>query len=287
MKKRVQKIPFSIFKKMDSMQEYFPTKALLIAEARLSFILRKERERLDFLGKLNYELCKSTLKEILQFTENYERAFSAYLSAALSQHTSSIACRAGCGNCCRHYPMSIEPFELITFYASLRERPDFFSLLEACLIRNQKFASLAHLNDSPKENFENRAMASEEKTECCDSKNSQKNLAKIPEEDEEDKRLHRYFESGLSCPFLLADGNCGVYEVRPATCRMYFSETPGEFCTARFLLTEKNKSFIVYLPDKLESAIAEISEFYEPLDLPEALYAGVVRMNALDGEIFE
>lgn len=243
---------------MDSLEDYFPTKAVKRAEARMSAVLRAESDRLKKVGPLNVALVKESLQDILKFTKEYHSAFMGYLDAVLPQHKKPVKCGPNCGNCCHHYPMSIEPFEQISFYASIRERSDLFAILEACLQRQEKFAGFAEI-----------AMQKEN-----------------PSEDPEEDALHDFFASGLSCPFLLKSTSCGVYDARPVTCRMYFSQTAPEFCTAEWLQTEKNKSFIVYLPDYIEEAIAEISEYYAEIDLPEALYAGVVRMNALDGEIF-
>ena len=67
---------------------------------------------------------------------------------------------------------------------------------------------------------------------------------------------------------------------------MYFSETPKEFCIAEFLQTKNNRSFIVYLPDAIEEAIADVSRYYEKLNLSEALYEGILELNSLDGELF-
>ena len=67
---------------------------------------------------------------------------------------------------------------------------------------------------------------------------------------------------------------------------MYFSETNPEYCTARYLLTEKNRSFIVYLPDVIEETIADVSSYYENLELSESLYAGMLELNALEGKLF-
>ncbi len=237
--------------------DYFPTKAYKRAVARLNALLNRERARLEALGPLDVSVCRQTLPQILEFTAVYENAYMGYLAAVLVQHPNGVQCKAGCGNCCRHYPMSVEPFEQIAFYAALRTQPRFIEWLEACLFREKQFSELA-------------------------SQALEKNQSDDPEEE----ALHTYFSKNYMCPFLSGNGNCGVYENRPLTCRMYFSETDSAYCTARWLLTEKNKSFIVYLPDVVEESIATISAFYEPLGLPEALYAGFVKLNALDGELF-
>lgn len=246
---------------MDGFVDYFPTKAVKLAEARFGAVLRSELGRLGG-EELSLARVRETLPEILAFCRAYHQAFMGYLAAVLPQHRNKVQCGPGCGNCCRHYPMSIEPFEQISFYAHLRETPELFNALEACLARVREFTRLRRSAGSSGAAFES-------------------------EDDAEEAALQAFFARGLWCPFLApASGRCGVYEWRPVTCRMYFSETPSEYCVPDFLLTEKNRSFIVCLPDELEAAIAEVSALYAPLDLPEAFFAGVVRMNELDGELF-
>ena len=241
---------------MDEMQEYFPTKALRYAEKKMSALLYKEEERLEKLGSVSSQNLKSEIPNIIKFTEEYEHCFSLYLDAALAQHQNKIQCKAGCGNCCHHYPMSIEPFEQITFYAKYRKSDSFFSALEACLFRSRLFHSLYNQDIEPSS-------------------------------DAEEQILHQYFAKETDCPFLNNARSCSVYDFRPATCRMYFSETSEEFCTAAYLQTKWNRSFIIYLPDYIEEAIANVSAFYESLELSESLYTGFVQLNGMDGEFFE
>lgn len=243
---------------MDQEQDYFPTKAYKLASAKMQALLNGELKRLEKLGPLSVEVCKKTLPEIIQFTEQYHKAFMNYLNAVLPQHKNGIQCGPNCGNCCRHYPMSIEPFEQIAFYNAIRKREDLFSILESCLARTKNFAEL--LEKSQTENPQ--------------------------PDDPEENALHAFFEQNFPCPFLLKSGSCGIYEHRPVTCRMYFSETPKEFCTAEFLQTKNNRSFIVYLPDIIEETIADISHYYENLNLSESLYEGILELNSLDGELF-
>ncbi len=239
--------------------EYFPTRAYKNSVMRMRNLLSKEKERLDAVAcarggglALDRENLAEELPRILEFSRSYQEAFSRYLEAVLPQHPAKVRCRSGCGNCCRHFPMSVEPFELIEFYACVRESAEFVSYLEECLFCAKSYHSIL---------------------EVCEGKS-----------DPDEEALVRYFGKRIPCPFLLKSGSCGVYPVRPVTCRMYFSETPGEYCVPEHLQTDRNRSFIVYLPDDLEVQIAEISAHYRELDLPESLYEGVVAMNAYEPE---
>jgi Fe-S-cluster containining protein len=242
-------------------RDYFPTKAYKIAEMKIGVLLGAERDRLDRLAaSLGREHAIGTdnlshqLPHIVEFTKHYHEAFASYLSAVLVQHEKPIQCRPACGNCCHHFPMSVEPFELLALYGELRQKEDFLGVMEACQVRESLFGKL----------YAKRAES-------------------LGEDEAEDRALHDYFAEWLPCPFSDRAGDCGIYPVRPVSCRMYFSETDPRYCTPDFLQTEKNDSYIVYLPDAVEEAIYGISEHYEDLDLPESFFGGLLAVNAYEG----
>ena len=247
---------------MSLCEEYFPTKAYVNAEKKLGLLLSKERDRLDSvalrLGR-KYAIGPDNLVEqiplIVCFVEEYHKAYSLYLDAVLPQHKRSVQCGPSCGNCCHHYPMSVEPFELIYLYKLLRTRDDFMSVMEACQIRATLFEALLG-----------------------------KRLSSEGSEDEaEDAALHDYFSQWKPCPFSSLKGDCGIYLLRPVSCRMYFSETSPKFCVPEYLQTEQNESFVVYMPDHIEEALYGISEHYEGLSLPESFFGGLLSMNLYEG----
>lgn len=239
--------------------EYFPTKSYRHAVLLMRSLLVSERERLCSVAKasardvaITEENFASELPAIIRFAKAYEEAFMRYLSATLPQHASGISCKAGCGNCCHHFPMSVEPFELALFYSEIRKSRVLLPVLEKCHARSKVYRELFRMAESEGSS------------------------------DPDDSALVRYFERGIPCPFILSSGSCGVYAFRPVTCRMYFSETAGKFCVPEHLLTDRNRSFIVYLPDELEELIADISAHYAALSLPESLYEGILAMNVLE-----
>lgn len=247
---------------MDLYRDYLPTKAYRHAEMRLSSLLLAERDRLDALAvslgrekAIGPDNLASQLPEIVKFTRAYHDYFSRYLDAVLPQQPRPIQCRAACGNCCHHYPMSVAPFELVSIYNDLRQREDLVSVMEACQVRSTLF-----------ENLYNKRY---EETHS--------------EDESEDEALHDYFAEWRPCPFSDSKGDCMVYPFRPVSCRMYFSETDPKYCTPEFLRTDKNDSYIVYLPDSIEEAIYGISEHYDLLSLPESYFGGLLAMNAFEG----
>lgn len=247
---------------MDSYREYFPTKTYKIAEKRLGILLGAERDRLDKiaadLGRecaIGEDNLQEQIPYIEKFVKEYHEAYALYLKAVLPQQPRPIQCRAACGNCCHHYPMSVAPFELIYLYKNLRERDDLISIMEACQVRSSMFKTL------------------------CDNRRGE-----APSEEEaEDMALHDYFAQWKSCPFSDPKGDCTVYPLRPVSCRMYFSETDPRFCTPEHLQTPNNESYIVYLPDSAEEAVYGISEHYDLLQLPESYFGGLLALNAFEG----
>ncbi len=229
---------------------------------RLGSLLGSERDRLDAIaGRLGRDYAigpdnlKSELPNIVSFAVDYHAAYDAYLKAVLPQQEKPIQCRAACGNCCHHYPMSVEPFELIYLYQELRGRDDLITVMEACRLRADTFNSL----------FEKR-------------------LEAVGSEDEaEDLALHDYFAKWTPCPFSDRKGDCGIYGLRPVSCRMYFSQTDPHFCRPETLQTPQNESYIVYLPDNIEEALIGISEHYAGLELPESYFGGLLSMNVFEG----
>ncbi|MCF0216905.1 MAG: YkgJ family cysteine cluster protein [Fibrobacteraceae bacterium] len=247
---------------MNTYRDYFPTKAYKIAEKRLGSLLGAERNRLDCLAEglgrksaIGPDNLLQQLPCIIQFTQDYHKAFDIYLKAVIPQQPRPIQCRPACGNCCHHYPMSVEPFELIYVYQQLRSRPDLISVMEACQMRSGLFERF----------YEERLKAG------------------ASEDDAEDEALHDFFSAWHSCPFSNKVGDCTIYPIRSVSCRMYFSETEPKYCTPEFLQTDKNDSYIVYLPDNVEEAVFGISEHYEALQLPESFFGGLLALNGYEG----
>lgn len=253
---------------MDVLQEYFPTKSIKHAEARLNALLREEQARLDKVAAffkrekaIDQDNLLSELPIISKFVSSYHQIFTDYLKAALPQHKVEVKCGPHCGNCCHHYPMSISPFEIIALYAEVRESDALFIHMNKCFSRVERFQSLL-------------------------DRSGQDHLDEGEGDDPEEKALHDFFNEWLPCPFIQEDQSCIFYQFRPVTCRMYFSETEPKYCVPLHLQTTLNRSFIVYLPDDIEESIALLSKHYENLNLSEGLYEGMLQMNALEGKVF-
>lgn len=244
---------------MEPIFSYFPTKSLKKTELRFRQFLIREKKRLEDLSNkrkgraLDQDNLQEELPFIFSFSADYHRFFMDYLQHVLPQYEGKIFCGPDCKNCCHHYPLSVAPFELISFYGHLRNSASMFERLEECLFRVKCFYEL---------------------------------LEQSPEDDAEEAALHRYFFKNYACPFSKSTGGCSVYEYRPVTCRMYFSLTPAAYCVPEHLQTEQNKNFIVYLPDDIEALIEEISKHYSFFKLPESFYEGLLAVNSLESSFY-
>jgi len=178
-------------------------------------------------------------------------AYDAYVRAALAEEDRPVTCSSGCSACCRHFVSSVEPFEIVALHEAIKGRDNYPDIL---------FAS--HKN----------SMAYEKIMET-----------ERPDDEAADRALYRYFLKGRSCPFLARDGSCGVYEARPMSCRMFFSESPARFCAGKAIASPWNRNFQIELPEQAEEALARCSRHLESLDLPEDLFPAVLAANALFG----
>lgn len=179
------------------------------------------------------------------------RAYDGYLSATLKAEGRKIACGRGCAACCRHFVSSVEPFELIALDHLLRQRPEYGDHVVASYRRTRVYEEILK-GEGEDENAEDRA-------------------------------LYRYFLRGHACGFLNPDGTCGVYEWRPMSCRMFYSEASPRFCAGKELASPWNKNFQVELPQEAEEALARCSRVLERLGLSENLFPGLVEVNAAFG----
>ena len=200
-----------------------------------------------------------TLSSILTARmSKFYAAYDAFVYAALHVEDRPVTCSKSCSACCRHFVSSVEPFELATIHRFIRERESYPDTL---------FAS--HKNSVVYE----KIMQAE-----IDSAKDEK-----AEMEASDRALYRYFLKGRACPFLEQDGACGIYEVRPMSCRMFFSESPARFCAGKAIASPWNRNFQIELPQEAEDALVRVSKHLEGLEFPEELFPGVLAANELFG----
>jgi Fe-S-cluster containining protein len=222
-----------------------PLDALLTAIARLKSGLEAlpNRESPLYYSDLQYQLGL-TLPDLYA-------AYDACVAGILLTERKKVTCSKSCSACCSHFVSSVEPFELIALDNHLKSRADYPDLIVASYNRTVIYDKILKAEQDGG-----------------------------TEEEADDRALYRYFTRGHACPFLEADGNCGVYAWRPMACRMFFAESSPRFCTGKYLASPWNRNFQVELPEVAEEALARCSRLLEGLELPEELFPGIVAVNA-------
>jgi Fe-S-cluster containining protein len=173
-------------------------------------------------------------------------AYDAYITSVLATGESPVACRPSCPSCCSHYVTSVEGVELLFLDAVLRTSPDYADFLFSMHERTTVYRGVLKVEEG---------------------------------EEAEDKALHRYFLKGKKCPFLTGTGDCGIREVRPMSCRMFFSLSDPLYCKGKRILSLANRNFHVSMPDEAETYLAEASAVLKRLRLSEHLFDGLLRVN--------
>jgi Fe-S-cluster containining protein len=223
------------------------------------FLTVKTRELRDsFMGyavgvetgitQIQYDLVLSTLSRTLPAVY---AAYDAYLVAVLATGAKPVLCAPSCPSCCSHYVTSVEPFELLFLDARIRTIPEYADKMVAMHESTQVYRAGYRKQDG---------------------------------EEAEDKALYRYFLKNKRCTFLTASGDCGVRDLRPMSCRMFFSYSDPRFCRGRRIATPANQNFHVGLPDEAEAFLSEASANLAGLRLSEHLFDGLLQVNETCGQ---
>jgi Fe-S-cluster containining protein len=195
-------------------------------------------------------LCAAVEAALPPFHARYD----AWSAAVLATSPEKVHCAKGCGSCCAHYVSSVEPFELIRLHGRIREDAAYPSRLVGLHRRAALFNSLFRsLQDGRRD------------------------------EEADDRALYRYYLRGLPCPFQKGNGECGVYEHRPMSCRMFYSLSHPSLCRGRASASPGNRNFILELPEDIEEILARASRRLGAYALSENLFEGLLEVNALFG----
>jgi Fe-S-cluster containining protein len=211
-------------------------------------------------GSTEEAAYRSALAAVEALLPDLYARYDAYLKAVLDTGERAT-CARGCSHCCSHYVTSVEPFELIFLHGRIRSLPEYPNRLVTLYRRAALFHSLL------------------EKEKAAPGGD--------PAGEAEDKALYRYYLRGQPCPFLSASGACGVYSMRPISCRMFFSQSDPALCRGKAVTSPGNRNFIVELPDDIEASLARAGRAFARFDFPESLFGGLLKANEAFGRFDE
>lgn len=223
------------------------------AEDSLRIVARRLKEELEvLLGEFEGEGAYSRLKAALNalMPEVY-KCYDAFVAAVLATGPERVACSKGCSHCCSHYVTSVEPYELLFLHGRIRVAPEYPSRVMALHRRATLFSTLQ------------------------DGK---------PDDQAEDRALYRYYLRNVPCPFLAGDGQCGVYDSRPMSCRMFFSMSHPSLCKGKSVIDPGNRNFLIELPEDIEADLARAGAAFARYSLPESLFEGLLKVNESFGQ---
>lgn len=178
------------------------------------------------------------------------RCYGGYVSAVLATGENKVACSKGCSHCCSHYVTSVEPYEILFLHGRVRYHEGYPSRVVAMHRRATLFKSL------------------------LDEKEG---------DEAEDRALYRYYLRGSACPFLGEGGQCGVYESRPMSCRMFYSMSHPSLCKGKGVIDPGNRNFLIELPEDIEADLARAGAAFARFSLPESLFEGLLKANEAFG----
>ena len=183
----------------------------------------------------NFDVSQATENDVIAFGKTL---FSLWDTFIADKITSNIDCKVGCANCCNHWVEDLYFFEAIIIKAA-------FNTFDAK--RQKKIIDIAH-----------KSIVTFEDIYKSNSELSDFEL------------LHLFYKEKIPCPFL-SNGSCLIYEVRPLTCRGFFSRSNDTFCDPNSN-TKEVGTFTIHPSDNILLKLDTYHELYK-FKYPTALRA--------------
>lgn len=188
-----------------------------------------------------------------QLVHEFHEVYGQFLHHNVEANSIHVSCGRGCSRCCHHFVTSVHAIELLCFYEAIRHRPDLEELMEACRKRTDDFEGWK---------------------EFCEETYPDQTPAK-----REDLALEHYYDERNPCPFLAADGACGVYMARPLTCRMYLASSAPEYCEAENITDLKADVFTIPPDESIASRMERVDRAVDFWGHSPDLYRSLVRLH--------
>ena len=175
------------------------------------------------------------------FVRDYRQVlttFEEYQQEVMRYHGRMPSCRAGCATCCGHWVEDVNSFEaaLIAGEVLRRPPPAIDAIMHQCRSDMAALEQLADIRDA-------RTGTVEEELHF----------------DETDILLGAFYQLRRPCP-LLSNGRCSVYDLRPLTCRIYFSFSHPSRCDPDHIHDEGTATFILDVDEEANALFDRLHE---------------------------
>lgn len=175
----------------------------------------------DFISRNN-----RSKESVELFLINFYEEFDKFQKETFQSGNYLVDCRAGCSECCNHWVEDVYGFEA-----------------ELILER-------VKLTDSEtQEQIARRAVSSIYQFERI--------ISNDPGADEL-TLLNTFYRERIPCPLLDENGLCRFYEVRPLTCRGFFSESFERYCSGKGDENQQSGTYMVLPSEKIQSLLDDI-----------------------------
>lgn len=204
----------------------------------------------DIVSSLSH-LCAANYPSPLDpdFVQNYRTILGlieSYQLEVLRYHDRYPTCSRGCSTCCNHWVVDVNSFEIELIadrlIGTFPERVD--AIIAQC---REDEALLETLEKVTAEKYANLASSQAEQL------------------DEIDVLLASYYQFRRPCP-LLVDGCCSVYDLRPLTCRIYFSFSDPARCAPDCINGDDTPTFLLDVNEDANSLFDQLHFKYQIFD---------------------
>ena len=203
--------------------------------------------------------CSASSPLDTEFRLGFERALSFYddyLRETLSANKKRASCGKGCNFCCSHWVEDVNSFELQIIADYIKTQMPQYQI--------EKITDACRGDVAAMKNLE----------KIVDEK-----LAALNPRAEIDPSLillSSFYQLERPCPLLTAAGECGVYNVRPITCRVYMNLSDPKRCAASNINDGEVVTCILDFQEEANALLDELHLRFRRNEGSSALRAGIL-----------
>jgi Fe-S-cluster containining protein len=174
--------------------------------------------------------------------------FEQFQKEVVAHSGLTVACGKGCRTCCFHWVEDVYSFEAELIADHIRRHlPD----------RIERIISVCREDEGQLEIMDDVVTA--KLAEVADE-------AEAEEIDQVDLLLASFYQLRRPCILLNDDGACGIYPVRPLTCRIYMSFSDPSYCDPSYINDADVRTYLCDLEEEASEILDRLHERYDRFD---------------------